>query len=235
MQRLYDARSGRILIDGQPIAAISQDILRGGIAVVPQDISLFHRSILDNIRYGRPGAIDEEVYAAAKKAYCDDFIRTLPQGYDTLVGERGVKLSGGQRQRIGIARAFLLKNAPILILDEATSALDTASEQEIHRALATLMRGRTVLAVAHRLSTVASIDRIIVLIERRIIEDGNPQELRHHQGVFEAIWPLHANGATPAPEPRAAPAVRRCEWMFSRAALSVRSCGNHPGAPTLPC
>ncbi|MGZ8250515.1 ABC transporter ATP-binding protein [Methylomagnum sp.] len=189
VQRLDDARRGRILIDGQPITELAQDSLRAAIAVVPQDISLFHRSILDNIRYGRPEASDAEVQAAARKAYCDEFIRALPEGYHTLVGERGVKLSGGQRQRIGIARAFL-KNAPILILDEATSALDTASEIEIHRALAKLMRGRTVLAVAHRLSTVASFDRIIVLDQGRIVEDGNPAELRHRQGIFESMWRL---------------------------------------------
>jgi ATP-binding cassette subfamily B protein len=194
VQRLDDVRAGRILIDGQPLSGLSQDSLRAAIAVVPQDISLFHRSILDNIRYGRPDASDAEVFAAARKAYCDDFIRALPEGYDTLVGERGLKLSGGQRQRIGIARAFL-KNAPILILDEATSALDTASEQEIHRALATLMRGRTVLAVAHRLSTLAQFDRIIVLAEGRIVEDGSPADLRRHRGLFEAMWQLQANGA----------------------------------------
>lgn len=189
VQRLDDVRDGRILIDGQDLTELDQETLRAAIAVVPQDISLFHRSLLDNLRYGRPAASDEEVYAAARKAYCDAFIRALPEGYHTLVGERGVKLSGGQRQRIGIARAFL-KDAPILILDEATSALDTASELEIHRALATLMQGRTVLAVAHRLSTVAGFDRIIVLHEGRIVEDGSPQELRRRQGVFEAMWQL---------------------------------------------
>jgi ATP-binding cassette subfamily B protein len=207
VQRLDDVRRGRILIDGQCVTELAQDTLRAAIAVVPQDISLFHRSILDNIRYGRPDASDEDVRAAAKKAYCDDFIRTLPEGYHTLVGERGIKLSGGQRQRIGIARAFL-KNAPILILDEATSALDTASEIEIHRALATLMRGRTVLAVAHRLSTVASFDRIIVLAEGRIVEDGSPAELRLRQGVFEAMWQLQTNGSPALQEARIVPAAR---------------------------
>jgi ATP-binding cassette subfamily B protein len=189
VQRLDDARRGRLLIDGQCVTEVNQDSLRAAIAVVPQDISLFHRSIMDNIRYGRPDASDEEVFAAARNAYCDAFIRALPEGYDTLVGERGVKLSGGQRQRIGIARAFL-KNAPIIILDEATSALDTASEIEVHRALAKLMRGRTVLAVAHRLSTVASFDRIVVLEEGRIVEDGSPAELRLKQGAFDAMWRL---------------------------------------------
>ena len=166
MQRLDDVQRGRVLIDGQPVTGVTQDSLRAAIAVVPQEISLFHRSILENIRYGRPDASDEEVVAAARAACCDEFIRALPEGYETIVGERGMKLSGGQRQRLGIARA-ILKDAPILILDEATSALDSQSEAAIQRALATLMRGRTVLAIAHRLSTLASLDRIIVLVGRQ--------------------------------------------------------------------
>ncbi|WP_077731591.1 ABC transporter ATP-binding protein [Methylocaldum sp. 14B] len=206
VQRLDDVHTGSILIDGRCVTEIPQDALRAAIAVVPQDISLFHRSILDNIRYGRSEASDEEVYAAARQAFCDAFIRALPEGYHTLVGERGVKLSGGQRQRIGIARAFL-KNAPILILDEATSALDTASELEIHQALAKLMRGRTVLAVAHRLSTVASFDRIIVLSEGCIVEDGSPEELRRRRGVFDAMWQLQAGNAV-SQNPKITPAAR---------------------------
>jgi ATP-binding cassette subfamily B protein len=193
VQRLDDVQKGRVLIDGRCVTWMTQDSLRAAIAVVPQEISLFHRSVLENIRYGRPDACDEEVVAAARYAYCDEFIRGLPEGYDTPVGERGIKLSGGQRQRIGIARAFL-KNAPIIILDEATSALDTESEREIQCALAALMRGRTVLAVAHRLSTLSSFDRIIVLMDGRIVEDGNPLELRRRGGTFEALWRLQAEG-----------------------------------------
>jgi ATP-binding cassette subfamily B protein len=193
IQRLDDVQAGQILIDSQPITEVTQDSLRARIAVVPQDIALFHRSVLENIRYGRPEATDKEVYKAARDAYCDDFIRELPQGYDTIVGERGVRLSGGQRQRLGIARAFL-KNAPILILDEATSALDTQSEREIQLALAELMRGRTVVAIAHRLSTVASFDRIVVLVDGKIAEDGPPSILREEGGVFEDLWRLQVEG-----------------------------------------
>ena len=193
LQRLHDVQGGAILIDGQGVASVSQDSLRNTIAVVPQEISLFHRSVMENIRYGRPDASDEEVIAAAHAAYCQDFIHDLPQGYDTLVGERGIKLSGGQRQRIGIARAFL-KNAPILILDEATSALDTESEIEIQRAWRDLMHGRTVLAVAHRLSTLSGFDRIIMLVDGHIVEDGHPADLRRRGGTFDALWRLQAEG-----------------------------------------
>jgi len=193
LQRLDDVQHGHVLVDGQDIAHVTRDSLHDAIAVVPQEISLFHRSVLENIRYGRPDASDEEVILAARAAYCDDFIRELPQGYDTLVGERGIKLSGGQRQRIGIARAFL-KNAPILILDEATSALDTESELEIQRALGDLMHGRTVLAVAHRLSTLSGFERIVVLVDGRIVEDGSPTELRRRGGTFDALWRLQAEG-----------------------------------------
>jgi ATP-binding cassette, subfamily B, bacterial len=193
VQRLDDVQKGRVLIDGECVTCVTQDSLRAAIAVVPQEISLFHRSVMENIRYGRPDASDEEVVAAAHYAYCDEFIRGLPEGYETPVGERGIKLSGGQRQRIGIARAFL-KNAPIIILNEATSALDTESEREIQYALAELMRGRTVLAVAHRLSTLSSFDRIIVLMDGRIVEDGSPLELRCRGGTFHALWRLQAEG-----------------------------------------
>jgi ATP-binding cassette subfamily B protein len=160
---------------------------------VPQEITLFHRTVMDNIRFARPSATDEEVVAAAQAAYCDGFIRALPQGYDTIVGERGTKLSGGQRQRIGIARAFL-KDAPIIILDEATSALDTESEMEIQRALVRLMRDRTVIAVAHRLSTLATFDRIVVMMSGRIVEDGTAAELRQQRGLFDRMWRLQAEG-----------------------------------------
>ncbi|MDQ2104877.1 ABC transporter ATP-binding protein [Azospirillum isscasi] len=193
IQRLDDVQRGAIRIDGQPLTDLAQDDLRAKIAVVPQDIALFHRPILENIRYGRPDASDEEVFEAARHAFCDGFIRQLPEGYGTLVGERGVRLSGGQRQRLGIARAFL-KDAPILILDEATSALDTQSEQEIQTALADLARGRTVVAVAHRLSTVSAFDRVLVLVDGRIAEDGHPAELRRRGGLFNSLWQLQARG-----------------------------------------
>ncbi|NUB28648.1 ABC transporter ATP-binding protein [Azospirillum brasilense] len=193
IQRLDNVQRGDILIDGQPLTILAQDDLRAKIAVVPQDIALFHRPILENIRYGRPDASDEEVFEAARHAFCDGFIRQLPEGYGTLVGERGVRLSGGQRQRLGIARAFL-KNAPILILDEATSALDTQSEQEIQAALANLAQGRTVVAVAHRLSTVSAFDRVLVLVDGRIAEDGHPTELRRRGGLFNSLWQLQAQG-----------------------------------------
>jgi ATP-binding cassette, subfamily B, bacterial len=192
IQRLDDIQEGQILIDGQRIDQVSQDSLRANIAVVPQDIALFHRSVFENIRYGRPEASNEEVYTAARNAYCDAFIRGLPKGYRTIVGEKGVRLSGGQRQRLGIARAFV-KDAPILILDEATSALDSKSEKEIQSALASLMQGRTVLAIAHRLSTLASFDRIIVLKNGVIIEDGPPEVLRANGGPFAEVWHLQAN------------------------------------------
>lgn len=193
IQRLDDVQSGRVLIDGQDIRSLSQDSLREKIAVVLQETALFNRSIADNIRYGRPEASDAEVQDATRHAFCDGFIRQLPQGYDTQVGERGVMLSGGQRQRLGIARAFL-KDPPILILDEATSALDTESEAEIQAALDHLMRERTVLAVAHRLSTVIGFDRIVVLQEGRVVEDGNPAQLRGHGGVFDGLWQHQAAG-----------------------------------------
>ena len=189
VQRLYDVQRGRILIDGQPVTGLTQDSLRAAIAVVPQEITLFHRTIMENIRFGRPDASDAEVYAAAEAAHCHDFIRALPHGYDTVVGERGTKLSGGQRQRVGIARAFL-KDAAILILDEATSALDTESEIEVQRALIQLMGNRTVLAVAHRLSTLVSFDRVVVMVDGRIVEDGSPMDIRRDGGVFEHMWRL---------------------------------------------
>jgi ATP-binding cassette subfamily B protein len=196
MQRLYPVTSGHILVDGQNIAEVAQNSLRKRIAVVPQDVSLFHRSVLENIRYGRPDATDAEVIAAAAAAQCDDFICDLPDGYATPVGERGLRLSGGQRQRIGIARA-ILTDAPVILLDEATSALDTESEVAIQRALDTLMHGRTVLAVAHRFSTIAGFDRIIVLRNGRIAEDGAPEELIRRNDLFGAMW--RAQMGDPAP------------------------------------
>jgi ATP-binding cassette subfamily B protein len=186
LQRFYDVQGGRILIDGQDIARVTQESLRGAIAVVPQDISLFHRSIMENIRYGRPDASDEEVMEAAVAARCTEFIDALPDGIATIVGDRGVKLSGGQRQRIAIARAFL-RNAPILLLDEATSALDTESEEAIREALSRLMRGRTVIAIAHRLSTLRSFDRIVVLQSGRVVQDGPPEKLLRRDGVYREL------------------------------------------------
>lgn len=191
IQRLDDVSGGVILIDQLDIRSVSQDSLHRQISVVPQEAALFNRSVYENIRYGRPDAGHEEVLAAARHAYCDEFIRQLPQGYETLVGERGVMLSGGQRQRLGLARAFL-KAAPVLILDEATSALDSHCEAFIKAALSDLMKNRTVLAVAHRLSTVANFDRVIVLQGGRVVEDGPPADLLRQGGVYEALWAAQA-------------------------------------------
>lgn len=187
LQRLYDPSEGKVLVDGQDIAHVTQDSLRRSIAVVHQDISLFHRSVLENLRYGKPEATDEEVYRATEAAHCTEFINRLPQGFDTIVGSRGLKLSGGQRQRIAIARAFL-SDAPIILLDEATSALDTESEQSIQEALMRLVKGRTVIAVAHRLSTLDSFSRIVVLQWGRIIEDGSSIELRQRNGTYSRMY-----------------------------------------------
>ncbi len=186
LQRFYEVQGGAIKIDGQDIAHVTQDSLRHAIALVPQDISLLHRSIYENIAYGRPEASREEVMAAAREARCADFIEAMPEGYDTIVGDRGVKLSGGQRQRIAIARA-ILKNSPILLLDEATSALDSASEEAIQQALDRLMVGRTVIAIAHRLSTLNNFDRIIVMSAGKVIDDGSPEELRNRPGLYRDL------------------------------------------------
>ncbi len=185
--RFADVDSGGIYIDGQDIRDITQNSLRENIAYVPQESSLFHRSVKENIAYGKPDATDAEIKEAAKLANADEFIRDLPDGYDTLVGERGVKLSGGQRQRIAIARA-ILKNAPILVLDEATSALDSESEALIQEALNNLMQNRTSLVIAHRLSTVANLDEIVVLKEGKIIEQGTHQELLNRNGEYQKLW-----------------------------------------------
>ena len=185
LQRFYDAQHGSITIDGQDIAKVTQQSLREAISVVPQDISLFHRSILENIRYGRPNASDDEVLRAAMAARCD-FIDTLPEGMATIVGDRGIKVSGGQRQRIAIARAFV-KDAPILLLDEATAALDSESEEAIREALSRLMRGRTVIAIAHRLATLRNFDRVVMLQSGRIIEDGPPDILLQGKGPYREL------------------------------------------------
>jgi ATP-binding cassette, subfamily B, bacterial len=187
LQRHYDPQSGQILIDEQPLSQVTQESLRQQIAVVHQDIALFHRSVLENLRYGRPEASDEEVYQAADAAYCSDFIRALPQGFDTMIGERGINLSGGQRQRLAIARAFL-RDAPIILLDEATSALDTESEQFIQAALLRLLEGRTVVAIAHRLSTLDAFDRILVMENGRIVEDGSSAELLARRGLYDRMY-----------------------------------------------
>ncbi|HLJ01085.1 MAG TPA: ABC transporter ATP-binding protein [Bradyrhizobium sp.] len=185
LQRFYDVREGNVTIDGQDIARVTQQSLREAISVVPQDISLFHRSIMENIRYGRPTATDDEVLRAAIAARCD-FVESLPDGLATMVGDRGVKLSGGQRQRIAIARAFV-KDAPILLLDEATAALDSESEEAIREALSRLMRGRTVIAIAHRLATLRHFDRVVVLKAGRIVEDGSPDRLMQGQGPYREL------------------------------------------------
>jgi ATP-binding cassette, subfamily B, bacterial len=185
LQRFYDVENGSIAIDGQDISRVTQQSLRQAISVVPQDISMFHRTIMENIRYGRPTASDNEVLRAAIAARCD-FVEALPEGLATMVGDRGVKLSGGQRQRIAIARAFL-KDAPILLLDEATAALDSESEEAIREALARLMRGRTVIAIAHRLATLRNFDRVVMLKDGKIIEDGPPDRLMRGSGPYREL------------------------------------------------
>jgi ATP-binding cassette, subfamily B, bacterial len=192
LQRFYDIQSGQILIDGQDIRYVTQHSLREAIAIVPQEVSLFHRSVLENIRYGRPEATDDEVRAAAFAARCGDFIDALPNGFDTLAGDRGFELSGGERQRIAIARAFL-KNAPLLLLDEATSALDAKSEEAIREALARLMDGRTVFAITHRLSTARSFDRILVVDHGAIVQDGSPNQLLKREGLYRELVQVELN------------------------------------------
>ncbi|WNL48225.1 ABC transporter ATP-binding protein [Dyella sp. BiH032] len=196
--RLYDLEGGRILIDGQDIAQVEQESLRSQIGVVTQDTSLLHRSIRDNLLYGRPGATDDEIREAVRKARADEFIPQLTDGegrhgYDAHVGERGVKLSGGQRQRIAIARV-LLKDAPILVLDEATSALDSEAEAAIQDSLEVLMRGKTVIAIAHRLSTIARMDRLVVMDKGHIVETGTHAELIAHGGLYARLWKRQTGG-----------------------------------------
>jgi ATP-binding cassette, subfamily B, multidrug efflux pump len=196
--RFFDLDSGRILIDGQDISLVTQESLRAQIGMVTQDTSLLHRSVLDNIRYGKPEATFEEAVAAAKKAHAHEFITGLQDpngrtGYEAHVGERGVKLSGGQRQRVAIARV-LLKNAPILVLDEATSALDSEVEAAIQESLYDLMEGKTVIAIAHRLSTIAAMDRLVVMDEGRIVEDGTHQQLLQRGGLYSDFWMRQSGG-----------------------------------------
>jgi ATP-binding cassette, subfamily B, multidrug efflux pump len=206
--RFFDLEGGRILIDGQDIASVTQESLRSQISMVTQDTSLLHRSIGDNIRYGRPQATDAEIVAAARLAHAEEFILELEdwkqrRGYAAQVGERGVKLSGGQRQRIAIARV-ILKDAPILVLDEATSALDSEVEAAIQSSLGTLMAGKTVIAIAHRLSTIARMDRLIVLDHGRIVEQGTHDELLRHGGHYAALWRRQSGGFIDAGDMQAA-------------------------------
>jgi ATP-binding cassette subfamily B multidrug efflux pump len=212
--RFYDAEGGRVLIDGTDIATVTQESLRAQIGVVTQDTSLLHRSVRENISYGRPDATEDEIVAAAKLAEAHDFIQTLVDpkgrtGYDAHVGERGVKLSGGQRQRIAIARV-LLKNAPILVLDEATSALDSEVEAAIQGQLQVLMRGKTVIAIAHRLSTIAALDRLVVIEQGRIVEQGTHAELLEVGGEYAKLW-LRQSGGFLEPDADAPPAEEAAE------------------------
>lgn len=191
--RFYDVDDGTISIDGQDISKVTQDSLRNAVALVPQEPILFHRSLRENIGYGKDGATEREIIDAAKKAHCHEFISDLPQGYDTLVGERGVKLSGGERQRVAIARA-ILKNAPILVLDEATSSLDSESESLIQDALKKLMKNKTVIVIAHRLSTIMQMDRIIVMDQGRVVDQGTHDELLQRVGIYQKLWNIQAGG-----------------------------------------
>ncbi len=198
--RLYEPTSGTITIDGQNTMRITQESLRRHLGLVPQDPILFHRSLLENIRYGRREASDEEIYRVARLAHCEEFIKDLPKGYQTFVGERGIKLSGGERQRVAIARA-MIKNAPILILDEATSSLDSHSEMLIQDALEKLMAGKTTIVIAHRLSTIRKMDRIIVLDNGHIIEEGTHGELvQKPHSLYQKLWTLQAGGFLPEEE-----------------------------------
>lgn len=192
--RMYDLSGGKILVDGQNIAQVTQESLWQNISLVPQDPILFHRSLMENIRYGKPEASDEEVFTAAKLAHCHEFIIGFPEGYNTFVGERGVKLSGGERQRVAIARA-ILRGAPILVLDEATSSLDSESERLIQAALDNLMKGKTVIVIAHRLSTIMKMDRIVVVENGQIVEEGSHSALlKKHGGLYKKLWEFQAGG-----------------------------------------
>ncbi len=193
---LFEVKAGSIAIDGQNIADVSEESLREAISLIPQDTTLFHRTLSENIAYGKPDATTEDIQTAAAKAYASEFISAIPKGYNAMVGERGLKLSGGQRQRIAMARA-ILKDAPILILDEATSALDSASERYIQKSLEDLMVGKTVIAVAHRLSTLAQMDRILVMENGKIIEDGSHKQLLSKKGAYAKLWAMQSEGFLP--------------------------------------
>lgn len=194
--RLFPLESGKILIDGQEVANVTLESLRRQIALIPQDPILFHRTLRENIRYGKPDARDEEILEAAKFAHCDEFIRAIPDGYEAKVGERGTKLSGGEKQRIAIARAFLAKT-PILLLDEATSSLDSVTEKYIQESLETLMEGRTTIVIAHRLSTLSRMDRILVFDKGKIVEDGNHSSLLAKDGLYAKMWNCQVGGFLP--------------------------------------
>ncbi|MEM7543605.1 MAG: ABC transporter ATP-binding protein [Pseudomonadota bacterium] len=196
MLRLFEPQGGRILIDGQDIKTATQESLRDAVSMIPQDPMLFHRSLFENIRYGRLDATDEEIFDAAQKAHAHDFILESQEGYESLVGERGVKLSGGQRQRIALSRA-ILKDAPILLLDEATSSLDSVTERAIQESLVELMQGKTVVVVAHRLSTLSHLDRILVFHEGQVIEQGSHDELLARNGHYAHMWSMQAGGFLP--------------------------------------
>jgi ATP-binding cassette subfamily B protein len=209
IQRLHDVTDGRVTIDGQDVRHATQASLRARIAIVQQEPVLFHRSLAENIAYARPSATLDEVRRAAALANADEFIVRLPKGYGTLVGERGVKLSGGERQRVALARAFLA-NAPILILDEATSALDSESEAAIQEAMGRLLRGRTAIVIAHRLSTVRAVDRIVVFDRGAVVEEGRHDELvRRPGGLYRRLFERQALDFTEAVEPSSAPRAPR--------------------------
>jgi ATP-binding cassette subfamily B protein len=197
MFRFYDVNAGRILVDGQDIRAVTQESLRAAIGIVPQDTVLFNDTIRYNIAYGQPEASREAIEQVARAAQLHDFIAALPQGYDSPVGERGLKLSGGEKQRVAIART-LLKNPPVLLLDEATSALDTRNEQAIQQALRAAAAGRTALVIAHRLSTIVDADQILVLEAGRIVERGTHDALLAAGGVYSRMWAAQAAGENPA-------------------------------------
>ena len=205
--RFFDVGGGRVTIDGQDVSQVTVASLRAQIALVSQDVTLFNDSVRANLAFGRPQATDAEIAAAARAADCDGFIRELPEGYDTIVGERGVKLSGGQQQRVAIARA-MLKDAPILLLDEATSALDTESERQVQGALDRLRKGRTTLVIAHRLSTVANADVIYVLDEGKVVERGTHAELRTQGGLYARLCRLQFHDNAEARPGEATPARR---------------------------
>ena len=191
--RLYDPTHGAIFIDGQDIKKVTQKSLRQNISFIPQDSTMFNRTIRENIRYGRIDATDEEIVCAAKNAAAEKFILSTPEKYDTYIGDRGIKLSGGQRQRIAIARAFL-KNAPILILDEATSALDSETEDLIQQSFKKLSKGKTTIVIAHRLSTLRNVDRIIVLDHGQIAESGSHKSLLRKKGIYAKLWNMQSGG-----------------------------------------
>ena len=194
--RFFPIEKGRILIDGQDIACVTLDSLRKQVALIPQDTLLFHRTLEENIQYGNIEASKEDVVQAAKQAHCEEFIKRLPQGYESLVGERGTKLSGGERQRIAIARAMLAQ-APILILDEATSSLDSVTERYIQDSLEKMMQNRTTIVIAHRLSTLAKMDRILVFDRGKVVEEGTHTQLMARGGHYSRLWQMQAGGFLP--------------------------------------